>query len=104
VFPDATAGRRRGSSNPTVGHGSPKVVNIMGRTERAQALFVSHLQPSQQPPAHQVAAAIEESLRRFGPVGCAAATAAEYGDHPETAASRMRWALALSALLEPLAV
>ena len=76
----------------------------MGRSERAQALFVSHLQPSQQPRPDQVAAAIEESLRRWGSAGCAAATAAEYGEHPDTAASRMRWALAVTPLLEPLIV
>jgi hypothetical protein len=79
-------------------------VIVMGRSERAQALFVSHLQPSQQPRADQVAAAIEDSLRRLGPAGCAAAAAAEYGEHPDTAASRMRWALAVSAVLEPVAV
>jgi hypothetical protein len=79
-------------------------VIVMGRSERAQALFVSHLQPSQQPRADEVAAAIEDSLRRWGPAGCTAATAAEYGEHPDTAASRMRWALAVSALYEPLAV
>jgi hypothetical protein len=79
-------------------------VIVMGRSERAQALFVSHLQPSQQPRAGEVAAAIEDSLRRWGPVGCAAAAAAEYGDHPDTAASRMRWALAVASLLEPSAV
>jgi hypothetical protein len=79
-------------------------VIVMGRSERAQALFVSHLQPSQQPRADVVAAAIEDSLRRWGPAGCAAAAAAEYGDHPDTSASRMRWALAVSALAEVLAV
>jgi hypothetical protein len=81
-----------------------RVVIIMGRTERAQALFLSHLQPSQQPTPHQVALAIESSLRRFGAAGCAAAAAAEYGDHPDTAASRMRWALAVSARVEPVTV
>jgi hypothetical protein len=75
-------------------------VIVMGRSERAQALFVSHLQPSQQPRADEVAAAIEDSLRRWGPAGCAAAAAAEYGDHPDTAASRMRWALAVASLFE----
>jgi len=75
----------------------------MGTNERAQALFVSYLQPSQQPGPDQVAVAIEDSLRRWGPFGCAAAAAAEYGEHPDTAAVRMRWALAVSARFEPLA-
>jgi hypothetical protein len=74
----------------------------MGTSEQAEALFVSHLQPSQQPRSDEVAAAIEESLRRWGPAGCAAATAAEYGAHPDTAAPRMRWALAVASRLEPL--
>jgi hypothetical protein len=82
--------------------GPQKVVIIMGTNERAQALFVSYLQPSQQPGPDQVAAAIEDSLLRWGPSGCAAAAAAEYGEHPDTAAARMRWALAVSALIEPL--
>jgi hypothetical protein len=76
-----------------------EVVIIMGRIERAQALFLSHLQPSQQPTPAQVASAIEATLRRYGVAECAAATAAEYGEHPDTAPSRMRWALAASARL-----
>ena len=67
----------------------------MNVTARAQALFVSHLQPSERPTATQVAAAVDEALRRAnGAIGCLAAIAAEYGEHPETAAARMRWALA----------
>jgi hypothetical protein len=79
-------------------------VIVMERTARAQALFLSHLQPSHRPTAAQVTAAIEASLRRFGAAGCAEATAAEYGDHPDTAASRMRWALAVAARVEAVAV
>jgi hypothetical protein len=68
----------------------------MTRTIRAEAVFVSDLQPSDRPTASQVAAAVLASLRaRGGASGCAAAVAAEYGEHPETAVTRMRWALAL---------
>ena len=68
----------------------------MSRTVRAEALFVSDLQPSQRPTPRQVATAVLASLRaRGGATGCAAAVAAEYGEHPETAVARMRWALAL---------
>jgi hypothetical protein len=68
------------------------------RTVRAQALFSSCLQPSDRPTPTQVAAAIRDSLGgNRGPAGCAAVLAAEYGDHPETAAARMRWALAMVA-------
>jgi hypothetical protein len=99
------AGRRAARIvKPTRTSPSGRVVIVMGRSQRAQALFVSHLQPSQQPQGDEVAAAIEDSLRRWGAGGCAAAAAAEYGDHPDTAASRMRWALAVTALYEPLAV
>jgi hypothetical protein len=41
--------------------------------------------------------AIAEAIRAFGDLGCAARVAQEYGEHPETAASRMRWARAASA-------
>jgi hypothetical protein len=65
---------------------------------RAEALFVSNLQPSDHPDADDVARAIRTSLRTFGGVvGCAQAFAAEYGEHPEIAADRMRWALAVVA-------
>jgi hypothetical protein len=64
---------------------------------RAEALFVSDLQPSDRPTDAQVARAIHESLLvRGGAAGCAAIMAAEYGEHPEAAALRMRWALALA--------
>ncbi len=70
----------------------------MTRSTCAQALFASWLQPSQQPSADEVAAAVEAALHRHGGLaGCAAQVATEYGEHPEAAAARMRWALALSA-------
>jgi hypothetical protein len=67
----------------------------MTLTTGAEALFASPLQPSDHPTPSQIDAAIGASLRRHhGARGCAAACAAEYGDHPETAVARMRWALA----------
>lgn len=67
----------------------------MTTASRAQALFVSDLQPSGHPTREQVAAAVTTGWRRHGGLrGCEAACAAEYGAHPDTAASRMRWALA----------
>lgn len=79
----------------------------MGHAERAEALFLSDLQPSQHPTPDEVASAIEACLRRWGTAGCAAAVAVEYGDHPDTALRRMRWALDLStvpAQRQPVAV
>lgn len=58
------------------------------------ALFVSGLQRSDEPTAGQVRQAVAGALRAFGCLGCAARVAQEFGDHPETAASRMRWARA----------
>ena len=59
---------------------------------RADALFASTLQRSDEPSAVQVKQAIAAATRAFGDVGCAALVAQEYGEHPETAARRMRWA------------
>lgn len=71
----------------------------MTLTNRAEVLFVSWLQPSDRPTADQVDAAIRATLLTHGGMyDCTAVFAAEYGEHPETAADRMRWALALAAL------
>jgi hypothetical protein len=59
---------------------------------RADALFVSALQRSEQPSARQVRLAIAVTLRQFGARGCAERVAQEFGDHPDLAATRMRWA------------
>jgi len=59
---------------------------------RCDALFVSSLQPSQEPGAQQVRQAVAAAARRFGERGCAGRVAQEFGEHPEAAAARMRWA------------
>jgi hypothetical protein len=59
---------------------------------RADALFASALQCSDEPSATQVRQAIAAAASALGPMGCAAQVAQEYGEHPETAAARMRWA------------
>ncbi|MEU8820364.1 hypothetical protein [Actinoplanes sp. NPDC048796] len=64
-------------------------------TARAEALFASRLQPSDQPSAEQARAAITVTLRALGIRGCAARLAEESGEHPEAAARRMSWAVAL---------
>jgi hypothetical protein len=69
----------------------------MTSTHTAQALFASSLQPSDRPTAEQVAAAVHDSFRRHGGYpGCPSACATEYGDHPDAAAERMRWAIAVT--------
>ena len=62
------------------------------RAARCDALFVSPLQPSQHPGAQQVQRAVAAAARRFGERGCAGQVAQEFGEHPEAAAARMRWA------------
>jgi hypothetical protein len=56
-----------------------------------EALFASPLQPSDSLTAETVAVAIGSTVRRLGAAGCTSYTAGEFGDHPEEAASRMRW-------------
>jgi hypothetical protein len=56
-----------------------------------EALFASPLQPSDFPTAGMAAEAANWTLRQFGVRGCAGRMAQEFGDHPDAAASRMRW-------------
>jgi len=62
----------------------------------ADALFVSVLQGSERPDAGQVRRAIAAAVRAYGGGGCAQRVAQEFGDHPETAMARMRWARAVA--------
>jgi hypothetical protein len=68
---------------------------------RAEALFVSTLQPSGSPCPDQIRRAVATTLRRLGVRGCAAQVAGEFGDHPDTAVPRMNWALATIHLVYP---
>ena len=61
----------------------------------ADALFVSVLQRSDEPSVIQVRQAIATAVRAHGGRGCAQRVAQEFGDHPETAVARMRWARAV---------
>lgn len=63
----------------------------------ADALFVSALQRCEQPSAGQIRQAVAAAVSAFGPSGCAERVAQEFGDHPDGAAGRMRWARALAA-------
>ena len=58
----------------------------------ADALFASVLQRSDEPSADQVRKAVAAAMRAYGGRGCAERVAQEFGDHPETAVARMRWA------------
>ncbi|WP_246608148.1 hypothetical protein [Paractinoplanes toevensis] len=62
-------------------------------TARAAALFASDLPAGSRPSPQTVDEAIAGAVRRCGGTrGCVAHMAAAYGDYPETAAARMRWA------------
>jgi hypothetical protein len=58
---------------------------------RCEALFVSGLQRSDVPTPEALAEVISRTVRQFGIAGCLSRMAQEFGDHPESAASRMRW-------------
>ena len=62
----------------------------------ADALFASVLQRSDDPSAGQVRKAIAAAVRAYGGLGCVQRVAQEFGDHPEAAADRMRWARAVA--------
>ena len=58
---------------------------------RCEALFASGLQRSDAPAPEALTEVISRTVRQFGIVGCLSRMAQEFGDHPEAAASRMRW-------------
>jgi hypothetical protein len=64
------------------------------RDLQADALFASTLQPSDPLSVGQIRQAITVALGAYGGAGGAGRVAQEFGDHPETAADRMRWARA----------
>ena len=60
---------------------------------RAEALFVSDVQSAERFDTKCVRKAVMRSVRRHGPRGCAELVAHEFGEHPDTAVSRMSWVL-----------
>ena len=68
----------------------------------ADALFASPLQRSDHPTSGQIRQAIAAATAAYGGSGCAARVAQAFGEHPETAVTRMRWAQASArAVLAP---
>jgi hypothetical protein len=67
------------------------MVTMMTRTRVAEALFVSDLEPSQNPSEQMVRDAIDRMTQQYGPDGCAARMACEFGDRPDLAVRRMIW-------------
>jgi hypothetical protein len=81
----------------------PMMASLSIGAVQADALFVSGLQRCDEPSASQIRQAVAEAIRAFGHSGCAGRVAQEFGDHPETAVARMRWARAVAsaAFAEP---
>jgi len=70
----------------------PEMHHLSISAARADALFVSALQRSEDLSTGQVRQAVTMAVRAFGSRGCAERVAQEFGDHPDTAVARMRWA------------
>jgi hypothetical protein len=70
-------------------------------TTLAEGLFTSLLQPSQHPRPGIARHAAFVELKARTVKGCACDVAVEFGEHPDTAAARMVWALALVAATYP---
>jgi hypothetical protein len=70
----------------------PAMHHLSISAARADALFVSALQRSEELSTGQVRQAVAAAVRAFGSKGCAERVAQEFGDHPDTAVARMRWA------------
>ncbi|GAA1499440.1 hypothetical protein GCM10009827_001050 [Dactylosporangium maewongense] len=67
----------------------------------AEAVFASDLQPSRPVTVAEAWAAVTVAVTRHGAQGCVDVLAREYGERPETAAPRMRFARELAATLMP---
>lgn len=85
------SGARAEAEPVSRGSASPAPIVTM-TAARADALFASALQRSDEPTAHQIRRAVAAAICTFGGLGCAERVAHEFGDHPETAVARMRWA------------
>jgi hypothetical protein len=73
---------------------SPEPAGAAGLDEtRVEALFASNLQRSEPVTPESVRDAVTNTVSRLGTRGCAAQMAQEFGEHPEAAVGRMRWAL-----------
>jgi hypothetical protein len=70
---------------------------------RADALFASALQRSDEPSSGEIRRAITAAVAAYGGSGCAARVAQAFGEHPETAITRMRWARMMVARAVPAA-
>jgi hypothetical protein len=85
-------GKRDGScAQAPVSGGSVMTCSDISDVQR-EALFASPLQRSDSVTAEAAAEAISRTIAQLGRDGCASRMAQEFGDHPEAACDRMRWA------------
>ncbi len=76
---------------PDVGPRRLAMTRLNVNNARCAALFASELRRSDAPTADELTNWVSGAVRRFGVAGCVSRMAQEFGDHPEAAASRMRW-------------
>ena len=67
-------------------------MNTLIDDARCEALFASDMQRSQEPTPELIRAAVSATMDRLGPDGCAGLVAQEFGERPDCALWRMRWA------------
>jgi len=81
----------------------PVIAYLSIGTVQTDAVFVSGLQRCGESSPAQVRQAAATAIEAHGCSGCAGRVAQEFGDHPETAVIRMRWArvVAREAFAEP---
>lgn len=71
------------------------------RAVYAEALFASRRMMSDPTDPDAVKAAIRDTIARLRVAGVVAFVATEFGDHPDTAVARMRWARTTVAAVFP---
>jgi hypothetical protein len=59
---------------------------------RSEALFASTLQRSQSPTPELIREVVTTTVDRLGEARCSEVVAQEFGEHPDCALGRMRWA------------
>ena len=74
----------------------PVMPCLSSGASQADVIFASWLQRGDKPSVGQVRQAVAAAIHAFGYSGCAERVAQEFGDHPETAVIRMRWARAVA--------
>ena len=69
------------------------------QSEYAYAVFASSIEPGDGLSVAELEELVLATLSARGASGCAACAAREFGDHPEAAVARMRWALVVAGAL-----